>query len=231
MNGVPTEAIGQMFSALAPRYRLFNRWSSLGLDDRWRRCVVNEVGAARRVLDLGTGTGDLALRFIEGSIHRPFVVGLDLSLAMLDVGRTGGESIFPAWVQGNGNQLPFITGVFNSVVSAFVLRNLFVGGVMAPALREVSRVLEVGGRAVFLDLTRPRNIFIRWGHGIYSRTLLPLFGRGLFGNKWPGAYLSHSIRALPPSDVVGRVFLDNGFSSFECRPLWGGIVSLFIGKK
>ncbi len=220
-----------MFSALAPRYRLFNRWSSLGLDGRWRRMVVKEVGDARRILDLGTGTGDLAFRLLEELPHRPFVAGLDLSFAMLDAGRVGKESCSPVWVQGSGDHLPFYSGVFDSVVSAFVLRNLFVGGVMAPALSEVSRVLSVGGRAVFLDLTQPPNVLVRWGHGIYSRTLLPLFGRILFGKKWPGAYLASSIRALPPSDIVGRAFLDNGFSHFECRPLWGGIVSLFIGKK
>lgn len=219
-----------MFSALAPRYRSFNRWSSLGLDGRWRGRVVRELGGANKILDLGTGTGDLACQVFK--VHpQSFVVGMDLSFEMLRAGKetVGGDS--PRWVQGSGNQLPFRDGTFDAVISAFVLRNLLLGGVLPDSLRESFRVLGAGGRVVFLDLTRPNNLFLLWGHGIYGRTFLPFFGRVLFGNKWPGEYLTRSIRALPSSQEVGRLFLDNGFSSFECRPLWGGIVSLFIGKK
>lgn len=224
------ESIGRMFSALAPRYRSFNRWSSLGLDDRWRDHVVKEIGDAGRVLDLGTGTGDLACRVGQGP-QPPFVVGVDLSFEMLSVGRETGTGESSRWVQGSGNQLPFRDGVFDAVVSAFVLRNLLLGGVLSESLLESFRVLGAGGRVVFLDLTRPNNIFLRWGHGLYGRTLLPFFGRVLFGNDWPGGYLASSIRALPKPEEMGRLFLENGFSRFECRPLWGGIVSLFIGKK
>jgi demethylmenaquinone methyltransferase/2-methoxy-6-polyprenyl-1,4-benzoquinol methylase len=219
-----------MFSALAPRYRSFNRWSSLGLDDRWRDRVVREVGGAGRVLDLGTGTGDLA-RGVGQLSQRPVVFGMDLSFEMLAVGQKTSKADSPRWVQGSGNQLPFRDGIFDAVVSAFVLRNLLLGGVLPESLLESFRVLRAGGRVVFLDLTRPKNFFLRWGHGIYGRTLLPFFGRVLFGNKWPGGYLASSIRALPKPEELGRLFLESGFSSFECRPLWGGIVSLFIGKK
>jgi demethylmenaquinone methyltransferase/2-methoxy-6-polyprenyl-1,4-benzoquinol methylase len=219
-----------MFSALAPRYRLFNRWSSLGLDDRWRRRAVAELKGSRRVLDLGTGTGDLA-RLVSQDRPQSFVVGMDLSFEMLRGGTeaAGGDS--PWWVQGSGDQLPFREGTFDAVVSAFVLRNLLLGGVLPGTIRESSRVLGTGGQLVFLDLTRPKNMFLRWAHGIYGRTMLPFFGRVLFGNQWPGGYLTRSIRALPSPEEMGRLFLGNGFSGFECRPLWGGIVSLFIGKK
>lgn len=219
-----------MFSSLAPRYRSFNRWSSLGLDGRWRDHVLKEVGAARRVLDLGTGTGDLA-RCLGQRPHRPIVFGVDLSFEMLAVGQETAKDDSFRWVQGSGNQLPFRDGFFDAVVSAFVVRNLLMGGVLSDSIRESFRVLGAGGRVVFLDLTQPYNVFLRWGHGIYGRTLLPFFGRVLFGNKWPGDYLASSIRALPSPEEMRRLFLISGFSSFECRPLWGGIVSLFIGKK
>jgi demethylmenaquinone methyltransferase/2-methoxy-6-polyprenyl-1,4-benzoquinol methylase len=230
MNVVPKEAIGRMFSALAPRYRLFNRWSSLGLDDRWRLRVVSEIGGARKILDLGTGTGDLARRIVKDQ-PQSFVVGIDLSHPMLIHGGFGPTLGSPKGVQGGADFLPFRGGSFDSVVSAFVLRNLFVGGVLPAAVRECHRVLAPGGRLVFLDLTRPKNVFVRWGHGIYGLTLLPAIGKAVFGTKWPGAYLARSIRDLPSPEALSRTFLNNGFSSFECRPLWGGIVSLFIGKK
>ena len=219
-----------MFSALAPRYQLFNRWSSLGLDDRWRLSVVKEVGDSRRILDLGTGTGDLASR-IAAALPRATVVGVDLSFGMLVRGRRSLSERPPVPLQASGESLPFRDASFDSVVSAFVLRNLFMGGVLAASLREASRVLGPEGRLAFIDLTRPGNFLLRWGHGLYGRTLLPFFGRVLFGKDWPGAYLSGSILALPPAESLSRLFLENGFSSFECRPLWGGIVSLFIGKK
>lgn len=230
MLNVPKEAIGRMFSALAPRYQSFNRWSSLGLDGRWRDRVVRELGRAKKILDLGTGTGDLA-RLVAKGQSSSLVVGMDLSLEMVRVGKetAGNDSL--RWVQGSGDQLPFQKGIFDAVVSAFVLRNLLLGGVLPDSLRESFRVLGAGGRVIFLDLTRPNNLLLRWGHGIYGRTLLPFFGRVLFGTQWPGGYLTRSIRALPSSQEMGRLFLESGFSSFECRPLWGGIVSLFIGKK
>lgn len=219
-----------MFSALAPRYQLFNRWSSLGLDGRWRTALVNELRDSHRVLDLGTGTGDLACGIAQ---QRPgtFVLGADLSFDMMVLGKRVVSTQAPVWVQASGEALPFRGASFDSVVSAFVLRNLFMGGVLAASLRESSRILGAGGRLIFLDLTRPTNVLVRWGHGIYGKTALPLIGRLMFGKNWPGAYLAGSIQALPSGETLGKLFMENGFSSYECRPLWGGIVSLFIGKK
>jgi demethylmenaquinone methyltransferase/2-methoxy-6-polyprenyl-1,4-benzoquinol methylase len=227
MGGVAEGKIGRMFSALAPRYRLFNRWSSLGLDSWWRQRLLREVVGTRRVLDLGTGTGDLAWALGV----RAMVAGMDLSLDMLRQARNYGPGPSPHWIQGSAVGLPFGSGSFDVVVSAFVLRNLWVGGILSGALGESARVLEPGGRVVFLDLTRPVNPFLRWGHGVYNRTVVPFFGKVLFGKEWPGAYLANSIQGLPDPVALRRLFLDNGFSQFEHRPLSGGIVSLFIGKK
>jgi demethylmenaquinone methyltransferase/2-methoxy-6-polyprenyl-1,4-benzoquinol methylase len=218
-----------MFSGLARRYQLFNRLSSLGLDKSWRSELVKRLFSARRVLDVGTGTGDLA-RDILVCHPEVNVVGVDLSFGMLvESGRCQGPS-FPR-IQAGVDRLPFKDGSFDWVVSAFVLRNLVMGGVLTGGLLELSRVLEPGGRLMFLDLTRPSRFILRWGHEIYGRTILPMIGRVLFGNKWPGSYLQRSINALPDTEVLRTCLLSNGFSKFECRPLWGGIVSLFTGVK
>lgn len=219
-----------MFSGLAGRYRLFNRLSSLGLDRLWRRELVKNMGPCSRVLDVGTGTGDLAREILE-RYPRARVVGADISSGMLGEGRRFLLETSPLWVQASAEKLPFRDQSFDFVVSAFVLRNLFLGGILEVALQELSRVLEPGGRLAFLDLTRPSSFLVRWGHGLYGRTVLPLIGRSLFGKKWPGAYLENSIRVLPAPQELGNLFCSNGFSRFECRPLWGGIVSLFLGKK
>ncbi len=231
METVSKEVIGRMFSALAPRYRWFNRWSSLGMDGAWRRSVLSELAGAPRVLDLGTGTGDLAWRLQARRSLVSWTVGLDLSLDMLTQARAEGDGPSPVWVQGSADQLPFRSGSFDGVVSAFVVRNLFVGGILPSAVREVARVLRPGGRVVFLDLTRPNRFWLRWGHGIYTQTFLPFFGRILFGRRWPGSYLAASIRALPGPETFERLFHECGLSGFEVRPLWGGLVSLYLGRK
>ncbi|MBL8024372.1 MAG: class I SAM-dependent methyltransferase [Elusimicrobia bacterium] len=231
MDPVPPPAIGRMFSSLAGRYRAFNRWSSLGLDTRWRRCLLKEVSGAQRVLDLGTGTGDLAWGIQASSSAGTVVAGIDLSLDMLRQARHYGEGGLPLWSQGSAAGIPFKTGCFDAVVSAFVLRNLWVGGVLPESLRECARVLESGGRLVFLDLTRPGNFWLRWGHCLYNRTMVPLWGRVFFGKEWPGSYLANSIQALPSPQDLRQLFEESGFSHFEHRPLSGGVVSLFIGKK
>ena len=229
--GTDRAAIGRMFSNLAPEYRRFNRWTSLGLDETWRQNVVREVVGARWVLDLGTGTGDLAWSVLAGPSPLPRVAAMDISADMLHHAERQGWIPKPLWVQAGGDQLPFRAGTFDVVVSAYVLRNLLVGGVLDAVLRECVRVLTPEGRIVFLDLTRPDNALLRWGHGLYNRTILPMVGRWVFGPRWPGRYLCASIEALPSTGVLEQRFLAAGFKRFERRPLWGGIVSLFIGSR
>ncbi|HNC74771.1 MAG TPA: class I SAM-dependent methyltransferase [Elusimicrobiota bacterium] len=217
--------IGRLFSPLAPRYRRFNRWASLGQDNRWRRSLIAEIEGRRRVLDVGTGTGELAaLAAARGAS----AVGLDVSPGMLEEARRRWPS--GAWVLGDGKTFPFPAGAFDAVVSAYVLRNLLKGGVLPGVLREARRVLSPDGRLVFLDLTRPEGGFQRWGHGLYNRTILPALGRWFFGEHWPGDYLADSIDALPPADELRTIFQTCGFRSLTVRPLWGGVVSLFIGS-
>lgn len=229
---LPVSDIRRMFSALAPEYQRFNFWSSLGLDQCWRRRLMRELPEGP-VLDLGAGTGDLTRLAARRAGGRFPVVGVDFSREMLlraqeMSGRGPGT---PLWVQAGAESLPFPSGVFSAVVSAYVMRNLQKAGVLPGALREAFRVLSAGGKILFLDLTRPRNPLVRWGHNLYMRTVVPAVGRAMFGGRWPGDYLESSIQELLPAAKLKELFESAGFSDFRVRPLWGGVVSLFSGTK
>ncbi len=226
MNTAPADDIREMFSRLVPEYNRFNQWSSLGMDRLWRRAVVSQLPPGSHVLDVGTGTGDL-LGLSRRRGHSG--VGLDISLEML---RETGRNISGAsLVQASAGALPFSSERFDAVVSAYVLRNLQQCGLLAESLAEFHRVLAPGGKLVFLDLTRPRFGPLRWGHWIYLKTVLPAVGRACFGARWPGVYLRRSIAELPSEDRLRSLWKSAGFRSFDIRPLWGGVVSLFIGSK
>lgn len=215
-----------MFSRLAPRYDSFNRFSSLGLDMWWRKRLVRGLPTGAAVLDMGCGTGDLALMAAaEG--HR--VTGLDFSPEMLEIARRRGPSL--AWVEASAAETGLPDGAFGAVVSAYVMRNLYRGGLLDASLREAHRVLSPGGRVMFLDLTRPGNAFLRWGHGLYMKTALPLIGRLVCGDRWPGDYLKTSIEDLPAEGLLRGAFERAGFKNFKVSPMSGGIVSVFVGEK
>jgi demethylmenaquinone methyltransferase/2-methoxy-6-polyprenyl-1,4-benzoquinol methylase len=218
--------ISRMFSRLAPRYDRFNRWSSLGLDGVWRRALISRLRPGGDVLDMGCGTGDLTL-LAAAAGHR--AAGLDFSEEMLEVARKRGPGL--TWTRASAAETGFPDGRFDAVVSAYVMRNLYRGGLLDGSLREARRVLRQGGRLLFLDLTRPRNALLRWGHAAYMRTVLPLVGRVVCGADWPGDYLKTSIEDLPSDAVLRAAFESAGFTNFQVAPLSGGIVSLFIAER
>jgi demethylmenaquinone methyltransferase/2-methoxy-6-polyprenyl-1,4-benzoquinol methylase len=155
--------------------------------------------------------------------------GLDFSEEMLDIARRRAPDL--SWVRADAAQVPLPDGRFDAVISAYVLRNLYRGGSYNEALREARRLLKPGGRLMFLDLTRPRNPLLRWGHGLYLRGILPRIGRIVCGPRWPGDYLKTSIQDLPPDPALRASFESAGFEGFGVIPLFGGIVSLFTARK
>ncbi len=136
-----------------------------------------------------------------------------------------------SWTQATAAALPFASGSFDGIVSAFVLRNLKKAGVLDDSLRECCRVLAPGGRLVFLDLTQPSGLFLKWGHALYNRTVMPLAGKLIFGPRWPGRYLAESIEELGGEATLRPLFEKAGFGQFCITPLWGGVVSLIAAHK
>lgn len=223
--------VQQLFTSIAPRYDWFNRLASCGLDQRWRRQALARGGIepGQRVLDVCSGTGDLALLCAERQQGSGTVVGMDMNRDMLRYAkakqRTRRLSI--EWCQGEAEQLPFTTGSFDRVTIGFSTRNLTD---LMDGLREMLRVLRPQGRLIIVETGYPSHPFVRMGYHVFLFTWARLIGWLLTGRAWPFTYLARSVRGfLTPHEVVERL---QGLSAqVEYVSLSGGLASLYLATK
>jgi demethylmenaquinone methyltransferase/2-methoxy-6-polyprenyl-1,4-benzoquinol methylase len=217
-----------MFDALVPEYDRFNRLSSLGLDVRWRREVAAMFPVQSHVLDVGTGTGDLAQTLLDRGCS---VVGVDFSEKMVRAAAQKVAGPRVSFQVARADELPFEPRSFDGITSAFVVRNLHHGEVMAQSFREFYRVLRPGGQMVHLELTRPPQRLMALGHRAYLRWILPIIGWANFGERWPKDYLERTIEKFPDPRNVGQQMRWAGFEKIGFYPLSGGIAGLFVGHR
>jgi len=201
-----------IFSAIADRYDLANHVLSGGLDFLWRAKAVRMVRAWKpaRVLDLATGSGDLALA-MQKAMPQATIVGADFCLPMLQVAARKG--LHPL-VVADGTRLPFANGSFDAVTVAFGLRNM---SSWPEALREMSRVLAPGGHLLVLDFSMPRAPFSVL-YRFYLHQVLPRVAGALTGNRGGYEYLGESIEAFPSGAAMCSLIRDNGFAATEAKP-------------
>jgi demethylmenaquinone methyltransferase/2-methoxy-6-polyprenyl-1,4-benzoquinol methylase len=221
---------GAMFDAIAARYDLMNRILSLGIDQRWRsrtaRALALVPGA--RVLDLATGTGDLALRVAQEEASCQ-VVGLDPSARMLEIGRRKvakrGLEGRVELVQGDAQSLPFSDRSFAGVCMAFGIRNV---PDRPRALREMARVTRQGGRIAILELSEPDGGFLAPFARFHVHTLVPTLGALLSGAR-EYRYLQRSIAAFPKAAAFCEMMTASGIEMLELTPLTFGVCHLYVG--
>jgi demethylmenaquinone methyltransferase/2-methoxy-6-polyprenyl-1,4-benzoquinol methylase len=224
--------VGEVFSSVAGKYDLMNDLMSLGVHRLWKRYLVGTSGVAKgdRVLDLAGGTGDIAALLHERVGPEGEVVVGDINAAMLGVGRDRltdrGLVQGLRWVQLNAEALPFPDGHFDLVTIAFGLRNVTD---KAAALREMRRVLKVGGRALVLEFSQVKPAWFRPVYDFHSFKVLPALGK-LFAND-PGSYqyLAESIRKHPDQATLQQMMAEAGFARCDHRNLSGGIVAIHSG--
>jgi demethylmenaquinone methyltransferase/2-methoxy-6-polyprenyl-1,4-benzoquinol methylase len=223
----------EMFTAIARRYDLLNHVLSLNVDRGWRRALVafSEIDEGDDVLDVATGTGDVAIEFARRS-RAQSVVGLDRSAGMLGIARDklrrrslqGRIGV----VEGDAMSMPFEDRSFDAVTIAFGLRNLpdYSAGV-----REMVRVLRPGGRLLVLEFFPPtRGAFLAL-YNLYLRTALPVVGRVVSGSREAYDYLSSSIRGFASHDELRGFFQAAGLDRIERRKLTGGISYIYRGVR
>jgi demethylmenaquinone methyltransferase / 2-methoxy-6-polyprenyl-1,4-benzoquinol methylase len=223
------DGIRDMFNALVPGYDRFNSITSLGLDSLWRKRVAGMFKEGSLVLDIGTGTGQLARAI---SRERCRVVGVDFSEAMIEMARNKHpDRTLISFQVAQADNLPFTPRVFDGITSAFVIRNLYHAGILGTAFREFYRVLKPGGQIVHLELTRPRNKVMALGHMVYLKTVLPVVGKVMFRSRWPKNYLSETIFKFPEPELICQQIRWAGFERATYYPLFGGVATLFIGAR
>ncbi|HZX77454.1 bifunctional demethylmenaquinone methyltransferase/2-methoxy-6-polyprenyl-1,4-benzoquinol methylase UbiE [Lysobacter sp.] len=232
--GEKQKLVGQVFSSVARNYDLMNDLMSLGIHRVWKRYFVGtcQVKRGDRVLDLAGGTGDIALLLRDRVGQAGSIVLGDINGAMLRVGRDrmtdAGKVAGFEYVQLNAEKLPFPDASFDLVTIAFGLRNVTDKDA---ALREMFRVLKVGGQARVLEFSEVKSDWFKPIYDFHSFQVLPRLGR-LFANDADSyQYLAESIRKHPPQDELKGMMQAAGFSRCEYRNLSGGIVAIHTGYK
>lgn len=220
-----------MFDAIAPRYDLLNRLLSFGIDQRWRRRLVQllQLKPGARVLDHATGTADLAL-MIARSSPGVRVVGVDPSTEMLRVGRSkvaaAGLDAMITLQQGDAEDLSGVASKsFDAASMAFGIRNV---PNRARALRELARVTRAGGRIAILELSEPRGSLLGPLARLHVHQIVPWVG-GLLSGSREYRYLQQSIAAFPPPTEFAHLMEECGMCVEHVEPLTFGACHLYVG--
>lgn len=222
---------GSMFDRIASRYDLLNRVLSLGLDHRWRRTLLEslEITPGNHVLDLATGTADVAILAAQ---HYPqsTLVGVDPSQKMLDIGvqkiRDQRVSDRVRLQVGTAEHLPFDNGSFDACCIAFGIRNVKD---RPQGLREMRRILKVGGRVGILELSEPHAAWWAWPARFHVHTVVPFLGALLSGSK-EYRYLQQSIAAFPAPGAFASMLTDTGFANIKVKPVLFGVANIYSAK-
>ncbi|MBL8010505.1 MAG: bifunctional demethylmenaquinone methyltransferase/2-methoxy-6-polyprenyl-1,4-benzoquinol methylase UbiE [Flavobacteriales bacterium] len=228
-EGSKREQVEHMFDAIAPRYDLLNRLFSLGVDRAWRRRVLGILREepVERLLDLATGTADLALLCAR---HARSVVGADISEGMLSHGRTkvarARLSDRVELVRAASESLPFPDGRFDAVTVAFGVRNF---DDLDRGLREMRRVLRPGGRVLVLEFSKARGLMGALFR-LYFHRVMPVVGRWVSGDASAYSYLPRSVDAFPEGPAFEQRLRAAGFDGIASRRLSGGIATLYTAR-
>jgi demethylmenaquinone methyltransferase / 2-methoxy-6-polyprenyl-1,4-benzoquinol methylase len=226
------EQVEQMFDKISGNYDGLNRVISFGIDVKWRKKVIILVAATapRAVLDIATGTGDLAISMANTSAKR--IVGLDISEGMLAVGRkkiaAKNLSDKIEMVQADSEALPFEDNTFDAITVAFGVRNFEN---LEKGLAEIYRVLKPGGIFVVLETSVPTRFPFRQGYYFHTKVLLPIIGKLFSQDKVAYSYLSESAASFPYGERFNNILRKIGFTNVEDKPQTFGVATIYTASK
>ncbi len=238
MNAVDKsgDKVRRMFAQIAPRYDLMNHVLSLNIDRAWRRKTVKhlELSSNEPVLDVCTGTGDLAIAIAAKGAGRISVIGSDFCFQMLELAREKQSKLESLqgcvqFIEADTQRLPFPENSFQAVTVAFGIRN--VSDTMN-GLREMVRVCAPGGQVAILEFSRPTLPLLKQVYDGYFRWILPAIGQAMAKNSESAySYLPESVRQFPSGDAMVSILEKAGLQGIRAYPMTFGVASLYIGQK
>ncbi len=228
-----TEQVREMFDSIAPAYDFMNRAMTFGIDKCWRAKAVKMIKAhaPQKILDVATGTGDLAIKLAR-SLKPQKVTGIDLSEGMIAIGR---EKVAEAGLtdvigldSGDCLDLPFKDGVFDCVTVAYGVRNFEH---LDQGYRQMHRVLKKGGMLCVIELSTPTSSIVKPLYRFYTRCIIPFVGRMVSKDVRAYSYLPESIAAVPQGDEMLRLMREAGFGDCRYRRLTFGTCTIYTAIK
>lgn len=226
------EQVAQMFNTISGNYDDLNRVISFGIDVKWRKKVLKLVADAKpeKVLDIATGTGDLAILMTQTSATE--IVGLDISEGMLDVGRQkiSAKNIDHKieMVLGDSENIPYTDNYFDAITVAFGVRNFET---LEKGLAEILRVLKPGGIFVILETSVPTKFPYKQGYSFYTKYILPTIGKLFSKDKVAYKYLSDSANEFPFGEALNNILRKIGFIEVTDLPQTFGVATIYHASK
>ncbi|MBQ4822313.1 bifunctional demethylmenaquinone methyltransferase/2-methoxy-6-polyprenyl-1,4-benzoquinol methylase UbiE [Aquimarina sp. MMG016] len=226
------EQVAEMFDTISGNYDGLNRVISFGIDIKWRNKVVKLVSNTKpqRILDVATGTGDLAISLTKTGATE--IIGLDISAGMLEVGKhkikaKNLDSII-SMVQADSENLPYKDDYFDAITVAFGVRNFEN---LEKGLSEIYRVLKPGGIFVVLETSVPTKTPYKQGYKFYCSKILPTIGKLFSKDRSAYAYLSESAAAFPYGEQFNNILEKIGFIEMEDKPQTFGVATIYTATK
>jgi len=224
--------VRQMFDSIAPRYDFLNHFLSLGIDRLWRRRAIKIIKRHKhsKILDIATGTGDMAI--LASKLKPDLIAGVDISSEMINfqrkkLAKRKLENLIKPRV-ADGEELPFDTDTFDVVMTAFGVRNFEN---LEKGLIEMHRVLNANGMAVILEFSSPQKSPFKQLYNFYFTKILPRVGKIVSKDMKAYTYLPDSVSTFPSGNDFSKLLENAGFKNTKCVSLSFGIASIYTGEK
>lgn len=224
--------VADMFDSIAGKYDFLNHFFSLGIDKGWRKKAIKEIAAIKpkTILDIATGTGDLAVA--ASKINPDRIIGIDISEGMLEVGRKKINALHLDNIitlqKGDSEALAFADNSFDAITCAYGVRNFEN---LTAGLKEMSRVMKPGGKMAILEFSHPKAFPVKQLYRFYFRFILPALGKLVSKHKSAYTYLPQSVMVFPEGKMFCDILTECGFKNAKAKPLTLGITTLYTASK
>jgi demethylmenaquinone methyltransferase/2-methoxy-6-polyprenyl-1,4-benzoquinol methylase len=226
------EQVAQMFDTISENYDGLNKIISFGTDAKWKQKILKMVAAKKptTILDIATGTGDLAILFANTSATE--IIGLDISQGMLDIGKKKIEAqkldTKIQMVLGDGENIPYADNYFDVITVAYGVRNFEH---LEKGLSEILRTLKPGGQFIILETSVPTKFPFKQGYYVYTNFIMPTIGKLFSNDKKAYAYLSNSAQNFPFGEVLNNILRKIGFIEVVHLPQTMGVATIYTASK